>query len=136
VIVFTQYDRLLRTKRFELEEDNEGDSLDPMALAQRSEEQAQEALTACVKFLKNAMKRLEIPMAPYVNVSSMILIRYLVGVDLPLAHKDYDEMILPLVEVTLNHVQDKLTGDAVNIWVIWAMAQRVHRPIKIRTCVR
>jgi len=60
-------------------------------------------------------------MAPYVNVST---------------HKDYDETILPLVEVTLNHVQDKLTGDAVNIWVIWAMAQRVHRPIKIRTCVR
>lgn len=72
MIVFTQYDRLLRTKKFELEEDNEDDSLDPMALAQRSEEQAQEALTACVKSLKNAMKRLEIPMAPYVNVSSMI----------------------------------------------------------------
>ena len=70
MIVFTQYDRLLRTKKFELEE--EDDSLDPEALAQRSEEEAQKALDVCVQFLKDAMKRMDIPMAPFVNVSSTI----------------------------------------------------------------
>jgi len=63
-------------------------------------------------------------------------IRSLVSADLPLVRAGYDETILSLVDITLDHVQDKLKGDAVNTWVLWAMAQRVNRRIKLRTCVR
>jgi hypothetical protein len=48
----------------------------------------------------------------------------------------YDKTILSLVEITLNHVRDKLKGNAVNTWVMWATAQRVDLPMKLRTCVR
>lgn len=70
VIVFTQYDRLLRTKKFELEEDD--DSLDSNALNRRGEEEAQKALAVCVQSLKDSMRRMDIPMAPFVHVSSII----------------------------------------------------------------
>ena len=69
MIVFTQYDRLLRTKKFELEEDED---LDPKTLNQRSEEEAEKALAACVQSLKDAMGRMDIPMAPFAKVSSII----------------------------------------------------------------
>ena len=70
MIVFTQYDRLLRTKKFELEEEEE--DLDPKILNQRSKEEAQKALAVCVQSLKDAMGRIDTPMPPYAKVSSMI----------------------------------------------------------------
>jgi len=70
VIAFTQYDRLLRTKKFELEEEEEG--LDPKTLDQRSEEEAEKALAACVQSLEDSMGRMDIPMAPFAKVSSII----------------------------------------------------------------
>jgi hypothetical protein len=60
----------LRTKKFELEEDD--DSLDSKALNRRGEEEAQKALGVCVQSLKDAMRRMDIPMAPFVYVSSII----------------------------------------------------------------
>ena len=74
MIVFTQYDRLLRTKRFELEdeEEEEEEDLDPNTLNQRSKEEAQKALAVCVQSLKDAMGRIDTPMPPYAKVSSMI----------------------------------------------------------------
>jgi len=70
VIVFTKYDKLLRLKRYELEE--EDDSLDPKVLDQRSEEEGQKVIAACVASLRGATGRMNIPMAPIVNVSSII----------------------------------------------------------------
>lgn len=70
MIVFTKYDKLSRLKIFELEE--EEDSLDSVALAQRGEEEAQKVISGCVGSLKGAMGGMNIPMAPIVNVSSII----------------------------------------------------------------
>jgi hypothetical protein len=70
VVVFTQYDRLVRTKKFELRE--EDDSMDPTVLDQRSKEEAQNALAICVQSLKQTMDRLNTPMPHYDNVSSIL----------------------------------------------------------------
>jgi hypothetical protein len=69
VVVFTQYDRLVRTKKFELRE--EDDSMDPTILDERSKEEAQKALAICVQSLKQTMDRLNTPMPHYDNVSSI-----------------------------------------------------------------
>jgi hypothetical protein len=56
VVVFTKYDRLVRTKRTELEEDNV--NLSPEDLDKRGEEEAQKALETCVQSLENTSRRL------------------------------------------------------------------------------
>jgi hypothetical protein len=70
VVVFTQYDRLLRTKQSELEEDDS--SMDSMTLDRRSKEEAQKALGICVRSLSKTMDDLNTPMPPHVNVSSIV----------------------------------------------------------------
>jgi hypothetical protein len=69
VVVFTKYDRLIRTKKDEIQED-EGD-LAPGELDRRSREDAQEALDKCLESLKRTTKRLQTPMPRYVKVSSI-----------------------------------------------------------------
>jgi len=56
----------------------------------------------------------------------------LVSVDLPLVHPGYDETILSLVEVTLDHVQDKFKSDAVTNSFISAMAQHLTHHVHLR----
>ncbi|KAI9456039.1 hypothetical protein BJY52DRAFT_608525 [Lactarius psammicola] len=64
VIVFTQYDRLVRTKKAELEED-EGIT-DPV----RSEEDAQKAFEKCLGLVRRTIERyLKVPMPRYAKVS-------------------------------------------------------------------
>jgi hypothetical protein len=70
VVVFTKYDRLLRSKRRELEGDN--DHPDPDYLSRRSREESQKVLDGCVQSLKGAMIRLETRMPRYVKVSSIM----------------------------------------------------------------
>jgi hypothetical protein len=69
VVVFTKYDRLLRSKKIELKGDN--DAPDPDDLIRRSKEESQKVLDGCVQSLKGAMIRLETQMPRHVNVSSI-----------------------------------------------------------------
>ena len=74
VVVFTQYDQLVRTKKSELEDEN--DSMDSKALDHQSTEEAQKALATCVQSLKQTMGALATPMPDYVNVSSKSCLFY------------------------------------------------------------
>ena len=69
MVIFTQYDGLLRSKELELWEDDE--SLDQNTLTQQSKLEAQKVLDGCTQSLEAAMERMDIPMAPCVNVSGM-----------------------------------------------------------------
>jgi hypothetical protein len=70
VVVFTKYDRLLRTKKDELQEDHPG--LKAEALDKRSKKEAQQVLGICVQSLERTMSGMNTPMPHYVNVSGII----------------------------------------------------------------
>jgi hypothetical protein len=70
VVVFTKYDKLLRTKKGELQEDNPG--MKPKVLDEWSKMGAQEVLDICVQSLERTMSGMNTPMPRYVNVSSII----------------------------------------------------------------
>jgi hypothetical protein len=67
VIVFTQYDRLVRTKEAELREDYP--QMDRDQLRELSLKDAQEAFDICLKSLQGSSNRLRIPMPRYARVS-------------------------------------------------------------------
>ncbi|PPQ80109.1 hypothetical protein CVT25_001477 [Psilocybe cyanescens] len=112
VIVFTQYDRLVRTKRDELEEEEE--DLDQSTLDTRSKDEAQRSFEVCVESLHRTMDRLKIPMPHHVKVSG------------------YQEDVSELVTVTRDIVKEQIKGDA---WIMWAIAQRASLPLKIEACI-
>ena len=70
VVVFTKYDRLLRTKKGELQEDNPG--MKPEVLDKRSKKEAQQVLDICVQSLERTMSEMNTPMPHSVNVSGTI----------------------------------------------------------------
>ncbi|KAI0246579.1 hypothetical protein BJV78DRAFT_1286286 [Lactifluus subvellereus] len=115
VIVFTQYDKLVRTKEAELLEDDEG--IDSAALKRKSEKEAGKAFEICVQSLQRTMDRLKIPMPYYVKVS---------------VRPHYQEDVSALVEVTRSIVEERLNEEA---WIMWAIAQRASLPVKINACV-
>jgi len=67
VVVFTKYDKLVRTKKDELKEENLG--VDPKVLDRRSKVEAGNALDECVQCLERSLHGMETPMVPYANVS-------------------------------------------------------------------
>ena len=74
VIVFTKYDRLVRTRRLELQEDD--DSLSEDILRERSEEAARNVLDVCIESLERTLRDMytresEMPMPQHVNVSGI-----------------------------------------------------------------
>jgi hypothetical protein len=69
IIVFTKYDALVRTKRYELEDDD--DSLSEDALHQRSKEEARKILDQCIQFLEHILGDTNTPKPHHVNVSSI-----------------------------------------------------------------
>ena len=72
VIVFTQYDRLVRTKEFRLWE--EYPDMDPTHRHERSVEEARKAFEMCLESLQLTMDRLGIPMPPCTIVSGKLQI--------------------------------------------------------------
>jgi len=115
VIVFTQYDRLVRTRRAELKEDHPG--MDDRILDRRCVEEAWKSFEKCLQSLRQAMRRLNIQMPPYARVS---------------VRPGHQEDISELVEVTRKTVKERLQGDA---WIMWAIAQRANLPLKIEACI-
>jgi len=69
LIAFTQYDRLVRTKELELQE--EYPSMDPARLRQLGVEEARKEFNKSVESLERTMKRLNIPVPPYATVSGI-----------------------------------------------------------------
>jgi hypothetical protein len=61
VIVFTQYDRLVRMKEVDLLEDDE--SIDMATLKDQSREEARKAFKICVHYLRRRMDHLKILMS-------------------------------------------------------------------------
>ncbi|KAH9025541.1 hypothetical protein EDB85DRAFT_2277262 [Lactarius pseudohatsudake] len=115
VIVFTQYDRLVRTKEAELREDHP--HMDPTRLHDRGEEEAQKAFQECLESLKRTTNKLGIPVPCYARVS---------------VRPGHQEDVSSLVKVTRDVVKERVKGDA---WVLWAIAQRASLPVKIDACV-
>ncbi|KAH9168574.1 hypothetical protein EDB89DRAFT_2231792 [Lactarius sanguifluus] len=115
VIVFTQYDRLVRTKEAELREDHP--HMDPTRLHDRGVEEARKAFQVCLESLERTMNRLGIPMPRYATVS---------------VRPHHQEDVSSLVKVTRDVVKERVKGDA---WVLWAIAQRASLPVRIDACV-
>ena len=67
VIVFTQYDRLVRAMRLELKDDYP--NMDDHILDNRCVEEAWKAFEKCLQSLRKALRRLNIQMPPYAKVS-------------------------------------------------------------------
>ena len=130
VVVFTQYDRLVRTKKAELKQEYE--NLDVTQLNDRSEEEAQKAFNICVQSLLRTMNRLRIPPPRYVKVSGTFVQFYIYGINYSLVRPNYQEDVSALVENTRDVVKHRLEGDA---WIMWAIAQRASLPVKIEACI-
>jgi hypothetical protein len=131
VVVLTQYDKLVRTKKKGLKKENR--SLGDDELNRRSEEEARTILKDCATAVESAFdpnrdKSQTLP--PHIEVSSMCLFTCVAGVDRLLANEKYErshEQISRLVELTRD-----LVGDA---WLVWATAQRASLPLKIEACI-
>ena len=70
VVVFTQYDRLVRTKEAELRE--EYPKMNQDRLRELGAEEAHEAFTICLQSLQRTMNRLRIPMPRHAKVSGIL----------------------------------------------------------------
>ncbi|KAH9054706.1 hypothetical protein EDB87DRAFT_1825086 [Lactarius vividus] len=115
VIVFTQYDRLVRTKEAELREDHP--DMDRIRLHDRAVEEARKTFDECLQSFQGTVGRLGIPMPRYATVS---------------VRPHHQEDVSSLVKVTRDVVKERVKGDA---WVLWAIAQRASLPVKIDACV-
>ena len=69
VIVFTKYDRLVRTKTEELREEDA--SLSGDVLRERGKEEARKAFDKCIRSLELTLRDVNAPMPPHVNVSGI-----------------------------------------------------------------
>ncbi|KAH9076954.1 hypothetical protein EDB83DRAFT_2671669 [Lactarius deliciosus] len=115
VVVFTQYDRLERTKELVLRKADP--TMDSTRLREQSVVEAQKAFDICLQLLQLSMNHLEIPMPRYARVS---------------VRPGHQEDVSSLVNVTKDIVQERVKGDA---WAMWAIAQRANLPLKIDTCL-
>ena len=69
MIVFTQYDRLVRTKELAGLKEGIGSEMASADLRDWSVEEARKSFIKCLESLQSNMRRLGIPMPPYVAVS-------------------------------------------------------------------
>jgi hypothetical protein len=131
VIVFTQYDQLVRAKRAELKE---GDKfMNEGTLDCRSEDEAWKAFENCLRSLERTMCRLGIPMQPFARVSG-IFTRVLTQSRIYrlLVHTGIQKDITELIRVTRNILKERFKDDA---WITWATAQRADFSIKIEASI-
>ena len=77
VVVFTQYDRLVRTKEAELRE--EYPHMDPRGLRDLSAKEAHGAYTICLQSLQRTANRLRIPMPHHAKSSGILAPLYYYG---------------------------------------------------------
>jgi hypothetical protein len=130
VLVFTQYDRLVRTKRAELEEAY--GNMDETSLRNQSGKDASRAFEKCLASLQRTMMRLNVPMPNCAKVSGKLAGTALPGIDRFPVRPGYQESVSTLVEGTRDVVRERLRGDA---WIMWAIAQRASASVKLDACV-
>ncbi|KAF8257547.1 hypothetical protein EI94DRAFT_1757749 [Lactarius quietus] len=111
VLVFTQYDRLERTKEFQLRGNKD---MDPTSRRRQIIEDAEKAFEACLRSL-NLKPGTRKP--KYAKVS---------------VRKGYEKYVSSLAETTGDICKERVKGDA---WVMWSMAQRANLPVKIEACI-
>ncbi|KAH8986813.1 hypothetical protein EDB86DRAFT_2832575 [Lactarius hatsudake] len=121
VIVFTQYDRLVRTKEAELREDHP--HMDPTRLHDRGVEEARKAFQDCLGITQAYDE------SPRDSDAALC---YSFSIDRLAVRPHHQEDVSSLVKVTRDVVKERVKGDA---WVLWAIAQRASLPVKIDACV-
>lgn len=138
MLVFTQYDRLERSKVLELQEDYE--NMDETSLRTQSVKDASDAFNKCLQSVKRIMDRLRIPMPHCAKVSGMsvhtdctVCQCYCQLIDHLLVRKGYQESVSALVEGTRDVVRERPKGD--DAWIMWAIAQRASPSVKLDACV-
>ncbi|KAH9054717.1 hypothetical protein EDB87DRAFT_1580388 [Lactarius vividus] len=115
VVVFTKYDKLVRTKEGDLLDEHP--DMDHTRMHDRGVEEARKTFDECLKSFQDTVGRLGIPMPRYATVS---------------VRPGHAGDVLSLVQVTRDTVKDRVEGDA---WVLWAIAQRASLPVKFNACV-
>ena len=78
MIVFTQYDRLVRTKKAELKREDK--DMDPKTVDDRSKDEAQRAFEICTQSIQRTMHHLKISMPHCVKVSGILVSLYFLSV--------------------------------------------------------
>ncbi|THU98021.1 hypothetical protein K435DRAFT_857051 [Dendrothele bispora CBS 962.96] len=113
IVVFTKYDLLVR--KLERECDEADDDLSDDEFDRRISARAETIFRqTCVEPLKKTLTERNIPMVPYVRVSTKMR---------------YKSTLEELTILTREHVDDA-------VWLIWALAQRTNADIKIEACVK
>ena len=139
VIVFTQYDKLLRTKVKDLEKK----PTTKIFAQERGKEAAEKQFQDYVGILKADIAKLGIPVPNFVKTSGTyftslsFVITALTLFLAPPPKSTYKQQgdVLELVHTTcdlLRPVGDQPNSDA---WLIWAIAQRASLPLKVEACV-
>ena len=109
--MFTQYDRLVRAELADLQE--ESSSKRASANVEEARKQAQKSFRKSVESLQFNMRRLGIPMPPYVAVSGKflgILAIVLSDNDNSLVRRGYEDGLSSLVKVTWDIFGKQVTG--------------------------
>ena len=106
MLVFPQYDRLVRQKEAELRMAYE--NMDKTSLRNQSVKDASTAFEKCLGSLQRTMILLNIPMPYCVPVSGMLAGTALYGIDHLLVLRGYQEGVSSLVEGTRNVVSERL----------------------------
>jgi hypothetical protein len=133
VVVFTKYDKLFRSKKFDLQETRAG--LNPQDVHNRAREEARTEFDIYVQSFHNAIRKMDstMEMPPWTEVSSKTPTRFrFLSVDLFAVFNGYDADISSLVQVTSNVVKEKLKDDT---WLMWAIAQRVSLSLNVEACI-
>ncbi|KAF7354304.1 hypothetical protein MVEN_01118800 [Mycena venus] len=129
VVVFTQYDRLVRKHENtcanckDCETCEKCENLEPCENRKNPEPcqsckaEAQSEFDRHVKILEKAAIRLNIDKTKWTNVS---------------VKEGYTDNITLLVNMTREIVEERLKGDA---WIIWSVAQMASLPLKIKACI-
>ncbi|KAH8998262.1 hypothetical protein EDB86DRAFT_3242877 [Lactarius hatsudake] len=116
VLVFIQYDRLVRTKEAELGEEHP--DMERTSLHNQGLKDARDAFNKCLQSLQHTFDRLNIPMPRFAKVS--------------VRPRHQEEGFSTLAESTGDALRDRLEGDA---WIMWSIAQRLSPSVKMEACV-
>jgi len=132
--VFTKFDLLVSKLEMEavdlLDEDDEDLSEDDIkSISLQAEEIFQKT---CVEPLKKILAAHNIPMVPYIRVSSKFLAWILLVNYEPTffpARRQHEDTLAELTTVTRDQLDEA-------VWLIWACAQRASANLKIDACVK
>ncbi|KAH9049027.1 hypothetical protein EDB84DRAFT_1574419 [Lactarius hengduanensis] len=130
VVVFTQYDRLERTKEDVLRESEP--HMDPTHRRNQSVVDAQKGVRPLSAITRAYDETPRDPDAASCQSFRYIRATVLSAIDRLLVRPGHQEDVSSLVKATQDIVKERVKGDA---WVMWAISQRKSLPLKIQTCL-